>query len=258
MPSKSFICDSYAPLPRPQSTLDNNASYSREAQLLDERRSSFIPAVQEALSTCSLRKIAEAEISRLQLSSPQKSFWTARKPERARNTDGTNDGSTGDAGRFCPGQQSSIDDGDTIDDKNGVDPLSSHRTERSGDDTRDCAEAARAVRLAECTAAVAEREYASRARGLVRLRAATSLQNRCSDNGRGGVPGTCASSAGEREASRRAIRKDAAVSERLIEGVRSGKAYGSGGFVLGCGGCAVLFEANERLLEEARARGFLR
>lgn len=91
-----------------------------------------------------------------------------------------------------------------------------------------------AVRRLEGAANAAERAHAKRARALVRLRAAAALNER--ENGTVSPENVAASGA---------------------EVEREGYRLDEGGEVVCCGRCAVLFAANERLLEEARSRGFL-
>ncbi|CAM9494746.1 unnamed protein product, partial [Hapterophycus canaliculatus] len=225
----------------------------REARLLNERSSSFIPAVEEALSACSLRQVAEAETSRLQLSSPRRSFWTALRTEREKKTDNRDGGRRGEGGRLdpLPSRRNGANDGDV---GRGVMASTEGRAE--------CTRVARALRLAECTATAAEREYAKRARKLVRLRAAIKVETRHTvASSTSSRTGACVGGVGEHndaiDASYQVGRRaEAAVGERSTERACSEEGAGHG-YVLGCGGCAVLFEANERLLDEARACGFL-
>ena len=133
------------------------------------------------------------------------------------------------------------------------------------------------VRYLESAVAAAERAYAERAGGLVRLRAAVALRER---------HGTAVGS----------TREQARVEEARFEETRHGEAHfgetrvgaafaaceeaggrvaGAGGRggrsavaagrqeeaadvgAAGCGDCSALFEANERLIQEARHRGLL-
>lgn len=91
-----------------------------------------------------------------------------------------------------------------------------------------------AVQRLEGAASAAERAHAKRVRDLVRLRAAAALTQR--ENGTVS-PGNVAASGAQVE--KEGCRRD------------------DGGEAVCCGRCAVLFAANERLLEEARSRGFL-
>lgn len=130
------------------------------------------------------------------------------------------------------------------------------------------ARAVKVVRHVEGAAAAAEREYAKRARDIVRLKAAVALREKRNDKSAGsGVVGVA-----ERQVPPAAERDKGAgggmgVGRNPLEGESLGRAGGDDGGgeegaegergLVGCGGCAVLFEANERLLEEARIRGFI-
>lgn len=125
------------------------------------------------------------------------------------------------------------------------------------------ARAVKAVRHVEGAASAAERMYAERARGIVRLRAAMTLRERNDQSTGNDTGGADVSPAVERdkgagEGAGAGSSRDEGLSTRMADG---GKDYGrgaeDGGGLVGCGGCAVLFEANERLLEEARACGFV-
>lgn len=202
-------------------------SLSRERRCLDVRRRSLVTAVEEALQTCSLRSLAESSRSR-----------SAPVPPPP-----------------PPPQQATPRTGTTLDeDRTGEPPAASE-----GGDTLTHAEcaasAARAVRLVrnlEDAVTAAEREYAKRARDLVRLRAAASLRDRQRD-------GTAAATletpgVGETlEACEGQGNGGVGSGSRAEESVR-----GRGGdMVVVCDGCTVLFESNERLLQEARSRGLL-
>eukprot|EP00903_Cladosiphon_okamuranus_P017497 g16117.t1 len=146
-------------------------------------------------------------------------------------------------------------------------------TARSSKEKGECAAAAvravKAVRNVEGAAAAAERMYAERARGIMRLRAAMALRERQDQSTSNGMGGANMSSAIERaNGAGEGVGVGAGRSRaegggpRMVDGDDDddddgrGAERGEGGLV-GCGGCAVLFEANERLLEEARARGFV-
>ncbi|CAM9790589.1 unnamed protein product [Ectocarpus sp. 6 AP-2014] len=192
----------------------------REVKMLDDRRSSLISAVEEALSASSLRKLAEAEASRSSFSSPPPSPRALNPKHASDNSSGTPIGEDDDpssTGRRAGG-------GDV--DHHTFPSSKAYSAEHATSVSR---KARRAVRFAEGAAAAAEREYAKRARDLVRMRAAAALKERQDDdNGAVGVASPKARGGGE-----------------------------AGNSLVGCGGCAVLFEANERLLQEAKARGFL-
>ncbi|CAM9680363.1 unnamed protein product, partial [Ectocarpus sp. 4 AP-2014] len=222
------------------------AVLGREVKMLDDRRSSLISAVEEALSASSLRKLAEAEASRSSFSSPPPT--RALSPKHANgNSSGTPLGENGDpspTGRKARG-------GDV--DHHAFPSSKAYSAEHATSVSR---KARRAVRFAEGAAAAAEREYAKRARDLVRMRAAAALKKReDDDNGeiiKGGPELRPPPRHHERGGSG-GVGKDS-VEEASPEARGGGEA---GNSLVGCGGCAVLFEANERLLQEAKARGFL-
>lgn len=197
--------------------------------MLDERRFSLIAAVEEGLSSCSLRNLAAAESSRSTLSPSMLSPRNAgtRPWKRDNNNTNNNGSSKGDTGK-------------AVERGGGGGGVLSEDDDDDGVASPTVRKAASAVRRVERTAAAAEREYATRARGLVRSKAAAVLRERqrdkstSSDNFAVGRP---REHPVERE------------NEAVVEG------GGDSGVVV-CGGCAVLFEANEKLLQEARARGF--
>ncbi|CAM9434697.1 unnamed protein product [Pylaiella littoralis] len=215
------------------------AVLGREARMLDERRFSLIAAVEEGLSSCSLRNLAAAESSRSTLSPSMLSPRNAgtRPWKRDNNNTNNNGSSKGDTGKAVErggggggGGGVLSEDDDDADDNDDDDGVASPTVRN----------AASAVRRVERTAAAAEREYARRARGLVRSKAAAVLRERQRDKSTGSdyfAVGRPREHPVERE------------KEAVVEG------GGDSGVVV-CGGCAVLFEANEKLLQEARARGF--
>eukprot|EP00752_Nemacystus_decipiens_P012531 g11099.t1 len=224
-----------------------------------------------------LQAAGEEEVARTKavLGSPRKVLTPNRnqKDERARAsaTDGLASGlrdiNVSSAARSSAtgggGKESAVDaDGDGHDRDDDHDDAGC-----SSKAYAECAAAAaravKAVRNVEGAATAAEREYAKRARSIVRLRSAEALRERndnstrrCSDVGGVGV-----SSASEREKGAGegggGLRTSASrESQGMADCDVGGRAEGGNGLV-GCGGCAILFEANERLLEEAKARGFI-
>ncbi|CAN0189516.1 unnamed protein product [Ectocarpus fasciculatus] len=207
------------------------AVLGREVKMLDDRRSSLISAVEEALSASSLRKLAEAEASRSSFSPPSPTP-RALNPKHA---NGNNSGADGVDHCTVPSSKAYS---------------AEHTAASVSRKTR------KAVRFAEGAAAAAEREYAKRARDLVRMRAAAALKERQDDH-----HGEIINGGAEHRTSPRQLEKGASggVGRDSVEGT-SPEARGrgeAGNNLVGCGGCAVLFEANDRLLQEAKDRGFL-
>lgn len=189
--------------------------------------------------------------------------------------DGQANGRDDDAGDVRPTNGRRSKKGVDIDIDIDVD-IDGHAAARSSKAYAECAAAAsravKAVRYVEGAAAAAEREYAKRTRDIVLLRAAVALRERNSsrstriDNDVGDV-GVCVGVAPphvppavEREGADGGTGPGRDPAEGGTPGTGSGadggRAGGVGGLV-GCGGCAVLFAANERLLQEARVRGIV-
>ncbi|CAM9641212.1 unnamed protein product [Ectocarpus fasciculatus] len=222
------------------------AVLGREVKMLDDRRSSLISAVEEALSASSLRKLAEAEASRSSFSSPSPTP-RALNPKHA---NGNNSGVLGDDDSPSPTTGKRADGVDHCTVPSSKAYSAEHTAASVSRKTR------KAVRFAEGAAAAAEREYAKRARDLVRMRAAAALKERRDDH-----HGEIINGGAEHRTSPRQLEKGASggVGRDSVEGT-SPEARGrgeAGNNLVGCGGCAVLFEANDRLLQEAKDRGFL-
>ncbi|CAN0328307.1 unnamed protein product, partial [Ectocarpus sp. 12 AP-2014] len=143
--------------------------------MLDDRRSSLISAVEEALSASSLRKLAEAEASRSSFSSPPPTPRALNPKHANGNSSGTPLGEDDDPSRTGRRAGGVDVDHHTFPSSKAYD--AEHATAVSR-------KARRAVRFAEGAAGAAEREYAKRARDLVRMRAAAALKGRQDgDNG---------------------------------------------------------------------------
>ena len=101
------------------------------------------------------------------------------------------------------------------------------------------------VRELEETVIAVEQEYSKRTRRVVRLQAAVTPRRRDRETGSSGVGGILM-----------AFRRgNGAVSDGNRRGRGTSSGSGEGEMVY-CGGCAELLEANEKLLEVARSRGF--
>lgn len=267
--------------------------------MLDDRRLSLVSIVEDGLSACSLRKLAVAGTPRPPLSPASSSSSSSPSPvrrlrppflftcshpsptriltpDRNRNDGGRKAEVVGRRGPTGGGLTEGRDNNvGGIGDKKGFDAdAGGHDDGRPPKDFRaECAAAAaravKAVRHVEGAAAAAEREYARRAREIVRLRAAVALRERninsrpTSNDGDSAVGSAGASPALDRR--EKGAGEGVGVGRTLAEdgggpgmtgGDDGGRAEREDGLV-GCGGCAILFEANERLLEEARARGFI-
>lgn len=214
--------------------------------MLDDRRSSLISAAEEALGASSLRKLAEAEASRSSFSSPPPN-------PRALNPKHANGNSSGPLGEDDNPSPTGRRAGEVDVDHHTFPSSKAYSAEHATSVSR---KARRAVRFAEGAAAAAEREYAKRARDLVRMRAAAALKERQdADNGE-----TINGDAELRPSLRHHERGGSGGMGKDSVEAASPEARGggeAGNSLVGCGGCAVLFEANERLLQEAKARGFL-
>lgn len=214
--------------------------------MLDDRRSSLIAAVEEALSASSLRKLAEAEASRSSFSSPPPTPGALNPKHANGNSSGTPFG-----GDDNPSPTDRRAGGDDVDHHT----FPSSKAYGAEHATSVLRKARRAVRFTEGAAAAAEREYAKRARDLVRMRAVAALKERQDEHEEiinGGAELRPSPPQLEPGGSGGMGRDSVEAASPQARG--GGEA---GNSLVECGGCAVLFEANERLLQEAKARGFL-
>lgn len=232
---------------------------------MDEQRSTLVASVEEALlDGCSLRKLAEG--SRLSPLSPSIHVLPppSPPPPPTRAQHGARDNA--DHGEEQHGTRHSNDD-------RGVRLVGVGRSDATGfghtpprtytECAAGAATAVGLVRYLEGTVTAAERAYAKRAGGLVRLRAAVALRERheesrvsgAREEARVGGEGEEARFGGEGEESRVGGEFE---SREEVGDRAAGVGVGVGrGRAVGCGDCSALFEANERLIREARHRGLL-
>jgi len=239
--------------------------------MMDDRRFSLIAAVEDGLKACSLRNLAKAEppmsltLSPPRAGLPRPAFLPSPNPSPTREIHPKHDKKDGNQKAEALNAQrgaSEDDQGNETDgdlDSPASDPWRD-QDQNQGFDEEYAASAARAVsvvRRVEGTAAAAEREYAKRARGLVRLRATAALRERNSDTlNHGDIgQGELMSPANREQGSGGLVSLGHGPVESTSPETLGGAGEGRRDLV-GCGSCALLFEANERLLQEARARGF--
>lgn len=239
--------------------------------MMDDRRFSLVLAVEDELRARSLRNLSSSISS---MSSSILSPPRAGLPRPAFSTCPNSSPSRDLRPKHV--QQQRLFEDYQGDENDGLAPASRSSRDRDQDQDQDqekafyeeCAAAAAravsAVRRVEGAAAAAEREYAKTARSLVRLRAAAALNDRSSDttNHGGGDVGneahTSPAAASREKGSGGAIGLGHGPVKGTGPGTQEGAGDGRGDLAgCGCGSCVLLYEANERLLQEVRARGFL-